>query len=213
MRKILVLLSFIIALGTQAQFLNNLTVTGSIANAETKMLYFSKLAGSEMRLMDSCEISSNSKFYFSLNIEGTNFYQISNGGKQYAIIIPEKGETITIDLDAQNMMQPSNISGSPNTIQVYDMLKNFSKYDASMKNLETEYQKVSGTAQQDSVGQILAKQYEVLNKARLDYLKKEISEYPSLASLLFIDKLPIDENLDLYEKVDKVLFKLILGNF
>jgi len=207
MKKILFLMSFtLFAISIQAQFLNNLTIKGTIVNAEKKMVYFAKLSGNSMQIIDSSAVSSNNSFYFSVNIDESNFYQITNGGKQYTILVPEKGENISLDLDANNMMQPMNITGSPTTIQVYEMLKNFNKYDASMKDLEAEYKKVIGTAQQDSVGKALSVQYETLNQARLTYLKKEINENPSLASLLFLDKLPIDENLELYEKIDKVLY-------
>ncbi len=207
MKKLFLFLGILFTISLQAQFLNNLTITGSIVNAEKKMVYFSELEGNSIKVIDSTEVSPNNKFYFSVNIDEAGFYQISNGGKQYTIIIPKKGETISLDIDAQNMMQPTNITGSPTTQQVYAMLQNFSKYDVSMKNLETEFQKVRGTSQQDSVGKVLANQYEVLNNARLNYLKKEINDNPSLASLLFIDKLPIDDNFELYEKVDKELYE------
>jgi peroxiredoxin len=207
MKKILFLMSFaLFAISIQAQFLNNLTLKGTIVNAEKKMVYFAKLSGNSMQIIDSSVVSSNNSFYFSVNIDESNFFQITNGGKQYTIIIPEKGETISLKLDARNMMQPMDIKGSPTTIQVYEMLKNFNKYDASMKSLEADYKKVIGTAEQDSVGRVLSMQYEALNQARLTYLKKEINDNPSLASLLFLDKLPIDKNLELYEKVDKVLY-------
>jgi len=212
MRKVFLLIGVLIALNSQAQFLNNLTITGKISNAERNMVYFSKLSGNEMQIVDSAVISSSNQFYFALDIDESGFFQITNGGKQYTILIPEKGESISIDIDAQNMMQPKNIKGSPSTIQVYKMLQNFNRYDASMKNLEAEYQKVAGTAQQDSVGRVLAGQYEVLNSARLNYLKKEINDNPSLASLLFIDKLPIEDNLDLYVKTDKILYSKYPNN-
>lgn len=197
---------FVLGSSLHAQFLNNLTISGTISNAAGEYIYLSELGSNTMIPVDSAKISSNNSFLISTNIEKANFFQLSNGGKQYTILILEPNEVVEIDIDAQRMLQPSKVNGSPTTMQLYNMLQKVNSYDGAMQQLNAEYQKYAGTAQQDSVGQVLSQQYEALNQQKLAYLKQEISSSPSLASLLFLDKLEIDKNLPLYVKVDKSLY-------
>jgi len=198
-------LILLMSVGANAQFISNLNIKGTIKNADGPYVYLMELGGDQMIPVDSAKISANNSFYISTNISKPNFFQLSNGGQQYTILILEPGETVNIDIDAQNMLQPSKISGSAASVQVYDMLKKINSYDASQKQLEEQYKKIVGTADQDSVGQILAKKFESINQQRMNYIKTEINNSPSLASLLFIDKISIDEEFELYRKLDKEL--------
>jgi peroxiredoxin len=197
---------FLISLNTQAQFLSNLSIQGKISNAEGPYVYLSELGGGQMIPIDSVKVSENGSFMIHTNITKPNFFQISNGGKQYAILVLEPNENLIIDLNTQNMLQPSRVEGSVGTEQLYKMLKNMNGFDMAQKSLEEQYQKVAGTAAQDSVGKILAYQYEQINQQRVQYIKQEIASTPSLATLLFIDKIEINENVELYVNLDKALY-------
>jgi len=206
MKNFFLAIAFLVSVSSiQAQFLNNLTISGTIANPEAEYVYLSELGANVMVPVDSAKISSNNSFLISTNIDKTNFFQLSNGGKQYTILVLEPNEVVEVDVDAQKMMQPTNVSGSPISMQFYSMLQNVNRFDAAQQRLNAEYQKYVGTAKQDSVGQVLSRQYESLNKQKEEYLIQEISTNPSLASLIFLDKIDIDQNLDLYVKVDKEL--------
>lgn len=207
MKNFFLALAFLVlATSMQAQFLNNLTISGTIANAEGGYVYLSELGANTMIPLDSAKISSNNSFIISTNIEKANFFQLSNGGKQYTILILEPNEVVEIDIDATKMLQPSRLKGSPTSMQLYGMLQKVNSYDAAMQQLNAEYQKYAGTAKQDSVGQVLSVKYESLNQQKMAFLKQEISTSPSLASLLFLDKIDIDKNIELYKKVDKELY-------
>lgn len=207
MKLFFLVVAFIVSTTTvKAQFLNNLSISGTIANAEAEYVYLSQLGSNVMIPIDSAKISSNKSFLISTNIDKANFFQLSNGGKQYTILILEPNEAVELDIDAQKMIQPTSVKGSPLTIQLYNMLHNVNIFDAAQKELNDEYQKYVGTAEQDSVGAILSQQYENLNLQKSEYLKKEISNNTTLASLIFLEKLEIDQNFDLYQKVDKVLY-------
>lgn len=207
MRNLFILILLLITVSfSQAQLVNNLTITGTIQNTESSWVYLSELGGSQMIVVDSAMISENQSFLISVNIEKTNFFQLSNGGQQYTILILEPNQKIELALDAKNMLQPSKVAGSPMSIQVYDMLNKMNAFDTQQKGLEQEYQKWVGTAQQDSIGKVLAAQFENINQQRMAYLISEINNSPSLASMLFIDKVNIDENFAVYVNLDKVLY-------
>lgn len=202
----LAIVFLIIASSIQAQFLNNLTISGTIANHEGEYVYLSELGANVMIPLDSAKISPNNSFLISTNIEKSNFFQLSNGAKQYTILILEPNEVVELDLDAQRMLQPAKVKGSPISMQFYSILQNVNQFDAAQQQLNAEYEKYVGTAQQDSVGQVLSRQYEAIKIQKEEYLKKEISNSPSLASLIFLENIDIEQNLDLYIKLDKILY-------
>jgi peroxiredoxin len=202
----LVAMLLLLSILANAQLVSNLTINGTISNASGKWVYFSELGSGEMILRDSAQISANNKFMLSANIDKANFFQISNGGSQYTILILAPNEVVEIDIDANNLLQPNKVSGSTNTMELYRILQQVNAFDAAQKELEAAYQEVVGTAKQDSVGKMLSVQYEGLEQQKMEFLKTQINNSPSLASLLFIEKLDIEQNLDLYVKLDKELY-------
>ncbi len=195
-----------------AQMLNNLTIDGSISNPQGEWLTLSKLGGGKMITLDSAKISKNNTFSFSSNIEDANFYQLSNGTEQYTILVLQAGENVTIDIDGQKMLQPKRVDGSPLTQNLYSMLVKINYFDTEMKKLEAEYQALADNAEKEAKSQVIIGKYQALDKAKNNYIKEEINKNPSLTSLLFIEKLPIDENIDLYEKLDNTLYPKYKNN-
>ena len=210
-RNFSILLFFLLAgvtgFNLNAQLVSNVTVFGTVENAApgTKV-HLMELMGQGMQPIDSVKIKSDKSFSISANIKNANFYQLTLGGQSYTILILEPNQNVHIDLDANNLMAPKNIKGSPDTKKVYEMLNVFNSYKAQQNALEAEYQKVYGTPQQDSVGKVLLQKYQTIENLKTNYLKSEVSNSPSLATLLFIDQLKIDDNIALYENLDKVLY-------
>lgn len=209
LNKITILLIAVFAYTSlAAQMLNNVTVTGKLSNGNSQtMVYLKELAGDAMRPLDSTKLKSDNTFSLSANIKNANFFQVSMGGEAYTILILEPGQQVKMDLDANNLMDPKNITGSPETYKVYQMLTVLNSYKAQQDALESEYQKVYGTPSQDSIGAILIEKYQRIDVLKNNYLANEISTNPGLASMLFVDQLPIDKHLDVYEKLDNVIYK------
>ena len=202
-----ILILLISITGLKAQLLNNVTVTGTMTNASpSSMVYLSQLVGQGLEPIDSSAIRNDNSFSLSANIKNANYFQLTLGGKEYTILILKPNQNIHIDVDANKLMDPKNITGSEDTKKVYSMLSTLNSYKAQQDALEIEYQKVYGTPAQDSIGKILIQKYQQIETLKNNYIKNEVSNSPSLASLLFIDQLKIDENLDIYERVDKVLY-------
>jgi len=198
---------FLSIFGANAQLMNNISVSGSIENATpNSMVYLMELVGQGMQPIDSVMIKSDNTFFISANIKNANFFQLSLGGKEYTIIILEPNQNLHIDIDANSLMKPKNIKGSEDTKQVYSILENLNVFKAQEDVLDAEYQKVYGTAEQDSIGKILLDKFQQIEKQKTDYLIDEINKKPTMATMLFIDQLKIGENLDLYEKVDNILY-------
>ncbi len=212
-KNLLILLTIMtLSINSFAQMLNNLTIEGSIINPQSEYITFSKLGGSQMIAIDSVKISSSNTFYITEDIKDANFYQLSNGSNQYTILILQPGENLEVKIDGLKMLQPSGIKGSPITQHLYTMLVKINSFDTEMKKLELEYKNLADDDTKDEKSKILIAKFQKINNAKTEYIKSEIYTKPSLASLLFIEKLPIDDNLDLYIKLDKALYPKYKNN-
>ena len=158
-----ILILLISITGLKAQLLNNVTVTGTITNAgPSTMVYLSQLVGQGLEPIDSSTIRNDNSFSLSTNIKNSNYFQLTLGGQEYTILILEPNQNIHIDVDANKLMAPKNITGSEDTKKVYTMLSILNSYKAQQDALEMEYQKVYGTPAQDSIGKILIQKYQYL---------------------------------------------------
>lgn len=205
---ILSILTITFPLLAEAQLMNNVTLRGKVSNAaKDSKVFLLELGPQGMIPVDSSKLKADNSFLIQTNVERANFFQLTLGGKAYTIVIIEPNQNIEINLNATNMMNPGKISGSKETQKVYTTLGVLNSYKAKQDELESEYQKFYGTPKQDSVGKILMDKYQKIDGLRLEYLRNEINREPSLASLLFIDQLKIEENVNLYEKLDQKLYK------
>lgn len=207
--KFVLLFLTIISFSTlSAQMINNVTVSGKITNGNAKkMVYLLELSGDAMKPLDSVRLKADNSFMLGANIKNANFFQVSLGDKAYTILILEPGQHVKMDIDANDMMSPKNLKGSSETVKVYQILNVLNSYKGQQDALESEYQKAYGTAYQDSVSKVLTDKYQKIETLKLNYLRSEISTNPGLSSMLFIDQLPIDKHLDVYEKLDNVVYK------
>lgn len=211
-QNLLLLIFTIISLSSFSQFLSNLTIEGSIINPQSEWITLSQLGGGQMVALDSVKISKSNTFMITTNIKDANFYQLTNGSQQYTILVLEPGERVKIDLDGKNMLHPSRVDGSPLTQKLYSMLVKINTYDSEMSKLEKEYNTLPNDADKDAKAKVIVTKYQALDNARNSYIKDEINKDPNLTSLLFIEKLPIDDNLDLYIKLDKALYPKYKNN-
>jgi peroxiredoxin len=207
-KKITFLFALIIApFIINAQLLTNLNINGSIENTDAPTIYLAELSGNTMALVDSASIDQDGKFQINTNIETSNFFQLTLGGEQYTILVLQPDENIYIELDANKLINPKEIKGSPKSELVYTMIAEINKFEAAKDSLNTEYQQYVGTSEQDSMGIALAKVFEKIEAEKLAFLNNSIKENPSLPMLLFVEQLDISEYTETYKLLDEKLYK------
>ena len=197
---------------TQAQLLNNVTIDGSIINNQSSKIYLLKLGGQNLIPVDSVTFDASKageeqKFHFNLMVERTNFYQLSFGGKQFAMVILSPDDKLKIKLDANNLRYYNSVSGSPESVTLDKVSKGMKSYEDEMSSLEEQYRKVYDTPQQDSVGKILANKYQKADAEKTVYLKNELLSNPALSGLIFMDVIKIEDNMDFYSKYAPAMIK------
>lgn len=197
----------LLSISTFSQKLNLTTISGRVENAPSNIIFLSELGGNSMIITDSAIIKADKTFSFSTNIPKPNFYQLSFKTENYAILVIEPREDLTIDLDANAMIRPYKVSGSPNTQYVYTTIMQLNIFDQLLDSLNTVYNEISSSPQKDSIEPILIYQYQQIVESKNNYLINSIGSNPMLASLLFIDKLEIDKYIETYVALDNFLMK------
>lgn len=188
------------------QTLENVNLYGKINNSESKMIYLSVLANGGMLKVDSCQIRDDSTFSLATSVNIPNFYQININDEQSAIMVLEPGDNVMLELNGKAMMTPLKISGSRYSEELYSILKAVNSYTQQLQSLEALYQQYYGTPQQDSISQILVPQYEYIDGQRKAHVRNVLMNKPSLGNVLFIDQVNIDEDFELYQRVDEALY-------
>ncbi len=217
-RKFLfIFLLLAVTLVSQAQMLNNVTINGSVINNNSPYIVLLKLGGQNLIpvdtfMLDASKAGAEQSFHFDLMVERPNFYQLSFGDKQFAMVILSLGDRMNIKLDANNLRYYKSISGSPESVTLDKVSKGMKSYDDQMAALEDQYRKIYGTPQQDSVGRILAEKYQKVDAEKKVYLKKELLSNPSLSGLIFLDIIKMEENMDFYAKYAPAMIKKYPNN-
>jgi len=184
----------------QAQLLNNVSIDGKIINPKSQEVYLAKIGGQAAIPLDTTKLDAAQNFHFDLMVDKPGFYQISQGGNNFSMIILSPNDRMQIKLNGNNLRNTISVSGSWETEQLLKITNKVNTYDAKKQDLEEQYKKVYGTAAQDSVGQILAKEYEITEMNKSAYLKSALLSDPSLSGLIFMNVLKIPDNMDFYEK-------------
>lgn len=180
------LFSFLIAYGSLAQ--NVLTIKGKILNN-----FGYKIVNLENILsqtdLDSGVIDESGVFEIKVNIEKSDFYKLRFSQEHYVLLVLNPGEQINVEIDASNFFLPK-ISGSKNSELVYATYGKLKDYDTEMQQLTLQ-----------------------IEQKKKDYIRQFIlNNLNSLSSLFFIENLSIDQDGEIYKKLDQSLSKLYPDN-
>jgi len=110
--------------------------------------------------------------------------------KYYIILVLNQGDSLKINADINNLYAPE-IKGSENSSLIYNSFTEIQKYDEKIEELTKKVE---------------AEKKEYIRKLILGNLN-------SLSTLFFIDNLDMEEDLEIYKKVDASLFKNYPDNF
>ena len=174
-------------------------------------LYGDNNAGIQLTLSDpfapngeSKAIKTDAQGLFSLQVfpESLSLYKFAESAGNYLILFVLPGDSIHLRLMATKLNQTPEVSGSPETNLAYDFARKISFFDHKTDSLNKRYTLAQGTADFEMVKSELESSFHAINAQKLDYLRRELSNHAqSPASLLFLDKLNIAEDLEVYELV------------
>lgn len=142
------------------------------------------------KVLASSRIDNNGKFSLSAYLDKTNFYKLKFNDEYYIILVLSPGDKIDINADISNLYAPE-IEGSENSALIYSTFDAMQGYDKKIEELTKK-----------------------VDADKKEYIRKLILEnLNSLSSLFFIDNLSIDEDIEIFKKLDASLSKKYPDNF
>lgn len=98
------------------------TITGTVKNAEDRMLYLSNIGTDNIIRLDSVKLNSNGNFKFiQPQPECYDFYILSMRGQKSIIVPIDSTETVTLECDAKSFATTYNVSGSEEASRIKEI--------------------------------------------------------------------------------------------
>jgi len=182
LKKLIVFCGIAVALfacnNTKKAGKNEFLINGYFANAKQNMVYLEELQPRKLVRVDSIIIDKEGKFNFTKKIKDAGFYIVKLSKNNFITLLIEKGETIEISGDAEELAKSYRVSGSKGSI----LLKDWNVF--LRKNIEST----------DSLAKIILNSQEKPNfleiKTGLDSTYKTILTNVRTKAREFIDKNP-----------------------
>lgn len=106
-------------------------IRGHLENFENQKVYLSELTPKEMIPLDSSAIKKDGTFTFKQKINEANFYLLKIGTKEknrnVVTLLIDKGETVTLKADANNVFESYTVEGSEGSQKIKDLEEHKSK--------------------------------------------------------------------------------------
>ncbi len=186
-------------------------IKGSLSNSKGESIYLEKLAQSGVTSVDSTIIDEKGEFLMNHFSPSVGFYRLRISASNFAMLVLDSAQKITITADARDLGNTIKAEGSPDT-------KLFLEYNALAQgqkvrtdSLENIFRTAMITLKLDSIradslSKELQKPYEVMVGQYSDVVAKKINEnLNSFASIMAIQQLRPENYLDIYKALDKGL--------
>ncbi len=186
-------------------------IKGNLSNSKGESIYLEKLSQQGVTSVDSATIDEKGEFLMNHYSPSVGFYRLRIAESNFAMMVLDSAQKITVTADARNLGSTFKAEGSPDT-------KLFLEYSAlaqSQKIKTDSLENVFRTAlitlkldsiRADSLSKELQKPYEEMIHQYSEVLAKKIKENPSsFASIMAIQQLRPEEYLEVYQLLDKGL--------
>ncbi|KAF0201852.1 MAG: alkyl hydroperoxide reductase/Thiol specific antioxidant/Mal [Bacteroidetes bacterium] len=179
------------------------TVSGKL-NGDNK-------SGVQLTLSDPVEMNSENKsvitgdngsFFIQAQVESLRIFKLSVNSGNYLVLFLLPGDSVNLNLSASKLNQNPEIYGSDHTRLAYFLAGNLTFFDRKIDSLNNLYTVSQGRDDFNVVKSSIEAEYHLINGKKTSYLRDVLTKNSkSPASLLFVDKLDINEDLEVYETV------------
>jgi peroxiredoxin len=140
-------------------------------------------------------------FSFGVPVSKLGIYKLYLSADNFILLLVT-GQNLELQLNQEKLNLNPGITGSEDTRLLYDMAFKSSNYDKKLDSLNKAYGEARGNEQLQAQIPAIQVAYEQTVKDQKDQIRQSLSVNPSSpAALFFIDKLEIDVDFGVYEKV------------
>jgi len=185
-------------------------IEGSVINKSQKYLYISKVDINIPVLIDSSKIDSKGSFRFKIKATEPDFYQIGYSNVNFANLLAEPGERITIDFNSSNLFENYTVMGSKGSEQMQMLDLKLLETKKKLDSLSILYEKASTEPAFETKGALLEQAYlELIKEQRKFNIAFIINNLSSLASIKALYQQIDDETYVLYNTRDLQYLKIV----
>ena len=152
----------------------DITIEGRLENIQTSSVELLQLVPNAV--LATASVSDERKFKLSADITGESIYQLNFAEGKYLMLILSPGDNVNITVDGNAMSFPE-ITGSKHSEKLYNTIREYHLYDRKIE----EYRK------------------KMLNEKQA-FIERFLQNDTSLATLFFGDRVPIAQNIEIYQK-------------
>lgn len=137
---------------------NKVTVTGTISNAQGRLLLIDEVDLYNYKAFDSIYLTDEGRFRFTLETQQQGFYQLRLDSGRTIVLFPEPGQRIHVQADADDFYRSIQIEGSHTSEQTAKLVALLSTTRHRLDSLTNLYKLAEG----DSVKERLNLEYQKL---------------------------------------------------
>lgn len=186
------------------------TLTGG---GEGMSIYLDRLSTQGTFHVDSTKIEKGGTYVFHTPHIMKGFYNLRITDADYATLILDSAEHVTVDGNSQFLGNTYTVTGSEDSKLFCEVNSTMKRTEMKMDSLKKLYQALIGTygndtIRMDSLSKAFEKPYDDMMTSQKNYVTDFIKAHPtSFACLAYIQMLPFDENSSTYFTLDDALNK------
>ena len=196
--------------GSSAGFELSGTLTGG---GEGISIYLDRLSSQGTFHVDSTKIEKGGKYTFHSKGIVKGFYNLRITESDYATLILDSAEHVTVDGNSQFLGNTYTVTGSDDSKLFLDVNTVMKRTEMKMDSLKKLYQALvntmgGDTVKMDSLSKAFEKPYDDMLTNQKNYVTDFVKQHPtSFACLAYIQMLPFDDNSATYFTLDDALNK------
>ena len=203
MRKIIVPAFAALAFLTACSDKNSFKIEGQIEHPAQQKVFLLEADSTNVRVIDSVQLSEQNKFVFKKSTPFANLYKIKNGDQEFDLIA-ENGNDIDFKTDLSDPNHNYTVSGSEDSekIKEYNRISNI--YTAKNTKLANQYQAEAGAkgVNQDSVLKKYLPSFEKnmadLSTEILNFVDKNKNSLAGFYAAMALDQMKYEKELVAY---------------
>jgi|JI10StandDraft_1071094.scaffolds.fasta_scaffold82101_3 thiol-disulfide isomerase/thioredoxin len=188
-------------------------IKGNLLNFKDAYVYLDEITAIAAKSKDSIKVDDKGNFTLKFDTKEPSFYRIRLAETNYILLIVNDKEQIEFTADANNLGKTAQVKGSKESALLFEATHQLQRNAESLDSLNGVFQREQANPALDSIKFVLQNAYNKMQENEAVFIKSFIDKnMHSLACLAIIDKLPPDDNLDYYKRLDASLTKNLPNN-
>jgi peroxiredoxin len=193
-------LAFCIACQNQEKSGSSIQLSGTVSNpVDNGLVKLEVIKNEAVAVVDSFYLD-NGKFNRSVVVEEPAFYRLNLFGRKYVNLILNDSD-VSLKVDAADRRSQADITGSPETDHIMELVKLQENFQRSVEKLNTTFMQARNNADEASIEKI-QNEYLRQKKENDNLVKKKLWEIEnSISAILGLEFLPIEEHFSFYDSI------------